>query len=269
MSRGRDNIHGTEGSLAYTQWDRKDGNLFSLSATVLLQVRLSMHLVLYRMPFKVAWWNSSRKGFGKDVAYAICHGRIFEKLNVERYVGGLPDMIHGSVKASKPQSMQEAIEFATEMMDKKSQLVATQQACEGLEEASNMTRPRTRLPLEMPNNVVNYTLGLESLQSIRCITENECGVGMVVVEGGASCVHYFSRWIGQYYFYNVMLDQFHISQQVAGTSPRSLSIRERSSKTSSLTEDSASQHREHFQSCREVNRKIYNRTGGQAAAYLS
>ncbi|GKB43670.1 putative reverse transcriptase domain-containing protein [Tanacetum coccineum] len=28
-------------------------------------------------------------------------------------------MIHGSVKASKPQSMQEAIEFATEMMDKK------------------------------------------------------------------------------------------------------------------------------------------------------
>nr|GFA80195.1 putative reverse transcriptase domain-containing protein [Tanacetum cinerariifolium] len=38
---------------------------------------------------------------------------------VERYIGGLPDMIHGSVKASKPQSMQEAIEFATEMMDKK------------------------------------------------------------------------------------------------------------------------------------------------------
>nr|GFB11123.1 putative reverse transcriptase domain-containing protein [Tanacetum cinerariifolium] len=29
------------------------------------------------------------------------------------------DMIHGSVKASKPQSMQEAIKFATEMMDKK------------------------------------------------------------------------------------------------------------------------------------------------------
>nr|GEY77095.1 putative reverse transcriptase domain-containing protein [Tanacetum cinerariifolium] len=38
---------------------------------------------------------------------------------VERYIGGLPDMIHGSVKSSKPQSMQEAIEFATKMMDKK------------------------------------------------------------------------------------------------------------------------------------------------------
>nr|GEZ76470.1 putative reverse transcriptase domain-containing protein [Tanacetum cinerariifolium] len=41
------------------------------------------------------------------------------KAKVERYIGGLPDMIHASVKASKPQSMQEAIEFATEMIDKK------------------------------------------------------------------------------------------------------------------------------------------------------
>ncbi|GJW18595.1 putative reverse transcriptase domain-containing protein [Tanacetum coccineum] len=38
---------------------------------------------------------------------------------VEKYVSGLPDMIHGSVKASKPKTMQEAIEFATELMDKK------------------------------------------------------------------------------------------------------------------------------------------------------
>ncbi|GJZ52173.1 putative reverse transcriptase domain-containing protein [Tanacetum coccineum] len=38
---------------------------------------------------------------------------------VEKYVGGLPDMIHGSVKASKPKTMQEAIEFATKLMDKK------------------------------------------------------------------------------------------------------------------------------------------------------
>nr|GEW19477.1 putative reverse transcriptase domain-containing protein [Tanacetum cinerariifolium] len=42
-----------------------------------------------------------------------------ESTKVERHIGGLPDMIHGSVKASKPQSMQKAIKFATEMMDKK------------------------------------------------------------------------------------------------------------------------------------------------------
>nr|GFD21660.1 reverse transcriptase domain-containing protein [Tanacetum cinerariifolium] len=50
-----------------------------------------------------------------------------EPKKVERYIGGLPDMIHGSVKASKPESMQEAIEFATEMMDKKMLTHAEQQ----------------------------------------------------------------------------------------------------------------------------------------------
>nr|GEV11787.1 putative reverse transcriptase domain-containing protein [Tanacetum cinerariifolium] len=42
-----------------------------------------------------------------------------ESAKFVRYVSGLPDMIHNSVKASKPQSMQEAIKFATEMIDKK------------------------------------------------------------------------------------------------------------------------------------------------------
>ncbi|GJV78839.1 putative reverse transcriptase domain-containing protein [Tanacetum coccineum] len=41
-----------------------------------------------------------------------------ESDEIEKYVGGLPDMIHGSVMASKPKTMQEAIEFATELMDK-------------------------------------------------------------------------------------------------------------------------------------------------------
>nr|GEZ33087.1 hypothetical protein [Tanacetum cinerariifolium] len=38
---------------------------------------------------------------------------------IEKYVEGLPDMIYGSVVASKPKTMQEAIEIATELMDKK------------------------------------------------------------------------------------------------------------------------------------------------------
>ncbi|GKA28129.1 putative reverse transcriptase domain-containing protein [Tanacetum coccineum] len=61
---------------------------------------------------------------------ALMCDRMFpeESAKVERYVGGLPDMIHGSVKASKPQSMQEAIEFATEMMDKKMTTAAERQA---------------------------------------------------------------------------------------------------------------------------------------------
>ncbi|GJV41232.1 putative reverse transcriptase domain-containing protein [Tanacetum coccineum] len=46
----------------------------------------------------------------------------------ERYVGGLPDMIQGSVVASKPKTMQEATEMASELMDKKINTIAERQA---------------------------------------------------------------------------------------------------------------------------------------------
>nr|GEW78071.1 putative reverse transcriptase domain-containing protein [Tanacetum cinerariifolium] len=74
--------------------------------------------------------NSHMRAVEQDVAYAmpwaalkrmITYPRMFleESAKVERYIGSLPDMIHGSVKASNPQSMQEAMEFATKMMEKK------------------------------------------------------------------------------------------------------------------------------------------------------
>ncbi|GJW81452.1 reverse transcriptase domain-containing protein [Tanacetum coccineum] len=52
---------------------------------------------------------------------ALLCGRMFPKESgkIEKYVGGLPDMIHGSVVASKPKTMQEVVEIATEPMDKK------------------------------------------------------------------------------------------------------------------------------------------------------
>nr|GEW81704.1 hypothetical protein [Tanacetum cinerariifolium] len=42
-----------------------------------------------------------------------------ESDRVEKYIGGVPDMIHDSVKATKPKTMQEAIDFSTELMDKR------------------------------------------------------------------------------------------------------------------------------------------------------
>nr|GFA52308.1 hypothetical protein [Tanacetum cinerariifolium] len=50
----------------------------------------------------------------------LCGRMFFEEFDkIEKYIGGLPDMIPGSVVASKPKTMQEAIEIATELMDKK------------------------------------------------------------------------------------------------------------------------------------------------------
>nr|GEX92589.1 putative reverse transcriptase domain-containing protein [Tanacetum cinerariifolium] len=42
-----------------------------------------------------------------------------ESDRVDKYIGRVPDTIHDSVKATKPKTMQEAIEFAIELMDKR------------------------------------------------------------------------------------------------------------------------------------------------------
>ncbi|GKG16417.1 hypothetical protein Tco_0358740 [Tanacetum coccineum] len=46
---------------------------------------------------------------------ALLYGRMFpeESDKIEKYVSGLPDMIHGSVVASKPKTMQDAVEITT------------------------------------------------------------------------------------------------------------------------------------------------------------
>ncbi|GKF44983.1 putative reverse transcriptase domain-containing protein [Tanacetum coccineum] len=45
--------------------------------------------------------------------------KVKESDKIEKYVGGLPNMIHKSVLASKPKTMQEATEMAIEVMDKR------------------------------------------------------------------------------------------------------------------------------------------------------
>nr|GFC14786.1 reverse transcriptase domain-containing protein [Tanacetum cinerariifolium] len=59
----------------------------------------------------------------------IC-GRMFleESDEVEKYVGGLSDMIQGSVMASKAKIIQDAIGFANDLMDQKIRTFAERQA---------------------------------------------------------------------------------------------------------------------------------------------
>nr|GEZ88051.1 hypothetical protein [Tanacetum cinerariifolium]GFA63640.1 hypothetical protein [Tanacetum cinerariifolium] len=47
---------------------------------------------------------------------------------IERYVSGLPDVIHGSVVASRPKTMQEAIEMENKLIDKRDNSWAKRQA---------------------------------------------------------------------------------------------------------------------------------------------
>nr|GEW99884.1 transposon Ty3-G Gag-Pol polyprotein [Tanacetum cinerariifolium] len=81
----------------------------------------------------LTWWNSHVMIVGPDVAYAmtwtnlikkitdkncprgeikklkveLCNLKVKELDKIERYIGGLPDMIHKSVMASKPKTMQD------------------------------------------------------------------------------------------------------------------------------------------------------------------
>nr|GEW03880.1 putative reverse transcriptase domain-containing protein [Tanacetum cinerariifolium] len=61
---------------------------------------------------------------------ALMCARMFleESDKIKRYISGLPDMIHKSVMASKPKTMQDVIEFKTELMDKKISTFAERQA---------------------------------------------------------------------------------------------------------------------------------------------
>ncbi|GKA32919.1 putative reverse transcriptase domain-containing protein [Tanacetum coccineum] len=81
-------------------------------------------------------WNLKVKGTDV-VAYnqrfqelALLCDRMFpeETDKIERYVGGMPDLIYSSVVASKPKTMQEAIEMATELMDRRINTFAERQA---------------------------------------------------------------------------------------------------------------------------------------------
>ncbi|GKF33772.1 reverse transcriptase domain-containing protein, partial [Tanacetum coccineum] len=85
---------------------------------------------------KTEMWNLKVKGTDV-VAYsrrfqqlALMCSRMFpEEIDkVEKYIGGLPDMILGSVKASKSKTMQEVIEFTTELMEEKTHAYAERQA---------------------------------------------------------------------------------------------------------------------------------------------
>ncbi|GJT78720.1 putative reverse transcriptase domain-containing protein [Tanacetum coccineum] len=127
-----------------------------VAQSALYQDFMSENLVFqgHREECALPWWNTHVMTVTYDVAYSMtwvnlkkkmtdkyCPRNEMKKLEaelwnlkvigvikIERYVGGLPDMIHGNIVASKPKIMQEAIEMATELMDKRVSTMAERQA---------------------------------------------------------------------------------------------------------------------------------------------
>ncbi|GJU80552.1 putative reverse transcriptase domain-containing protein [Tanacetum coccineum] len=86
----------------------------------------------------LTWWNAHVKTTTTEAAHAMPWAALKKMMTdkmfpeeidkVEKYIGGLPDMILGSVKASKSKTMQEVIEFTTELMEDKTHAYVERQA---------------------------------------------------------------------------------------------------------------------------------------------
>ncbi|GJT56619.1 hypothetical protein Tco_0991673 [Tanacetum coccineum] len=111
------NFKGTEGVVVLAQWFEKMESVFHISNCAMKnQVKFATCTFVRNA---LTWWNSHMKAVTQDVAYAmdwktlkkmmttkyyprelalICGRMFFEKSDeVEKYVGGLPDMIWGNV----------------------------------------------------------------------------------------------------------------------------------------------------------------------------
>nr|GFB72134.1 hypothetical protein [Tanacetum cinerariifolium] len=68
------------------------------------------------------------RGKMKKLETELWNLRVKKSDKIKRYVGGLPDVIHESVVASRPKTMQEAIEMENELMEKRNNTWAECQA---------------------------------------------------------------------------------------------------------------------------------------------
>ncbi|GJX91358.1 putative reverse transcriptase domain-containing protein, partial [Tanacetum coccineum] len=176
------NFKGTEGVVELTQWIEKMETVFRISnCSVENQIKFSTCTLLGNA---LTWWNSHVRTAGNDIAYAMtwtelknkitdkyCPRTEIKKLKVElwelkvkesdkikKYVGGLPDMIHGSVVTSKPKTMQEATEMAIEVMDKRIRTFDDRQT-EDKRKPNNNQQPQQQHQNKRQNTVRAYAAG--------------------------------------------------------------------------------------------------------------
>nr|GEZ06967.1 hypothetical protein [Tanacetum cinerariifolium] len=94
---------------------------------------------------------------------ALLCGRMFseESDKIEKYAEGLPYMIHGSVVALKPKTMQEAIEIATELMDKKIRTFAEHETASKRKNTANTNNANNQRGTGLGQKTTCYECGVQ------------------------------------------------------------------------------------------------------------
>ncbi|GJV88450.1 putative reverse transcriptase domain-containing protein [Tanacetum coccineum] len=113
------NFKGTEGVVKFATCTLQGNALTWWNSHVKTTTHEAAHAMPWRTLKKMMTDKYCPRGEIKKLEFEMWNLKVKEIDQVEKYVGGLPDTIHGSVMATKPKTMQDAIEFATELMDKK------------------------------------------------------------------------------------------------------------------------------------------------------
>nr|GEY98214.1 hypothetical protein [Tanacetum cinerariifolium] len=101
------NFKGTEGVVGLTQWSHS------------YMVELPCEDCYSESCLGIDMENFEENDDRQELALMCDRTFPEESDRVEKYIGGLPHTIDDNVKATRPKAMQEAIEFATELMDRK------------------------------------------------------------------------------------------------------------------------------------------------------
>nr|GEZ82412.1 putative reverse transcriptase domain-containing protein [Tanacetum cinerariifolium] len=136
-------FNSTEGVIGLTRWFERTESVSSIrNCTAENQVKFASCTLIGSA---LTWWHSHIRAVSQEVAYTMpwrtlkqmmtakyCPRGEVKKLEesdeIERYVGGLPEMIRGNVMSYEPKSMQKAIESVNDQMDQKLLGIADRQA---------------------------------------------------------------------------------------------------------------------------------------------
>nr|GEU78996.1 reverse transcriptase domain-containing protein [Tanacetum cinerariifolium] len=168
------NFKGIEGVVELTQWFEKIETVFRISnCLVENQIKFSTCTLLGSA---LTWWNSYIMTVGPAIAYVITLVDLKKRMTdkyyprgemkklenkIKRYVGGLPDVIHESVVASRPKTMQEAIEMENKLMDKRNNTWAKRQVenTRKVDDTSRSNQSQQQQQNKRQNTDMAYTMG--------------------------------------------------------------------------------------------------------------
>nr|GFA32591.1 hypothetical protein [Tanacetum cinerariifolium] len=175
-------FNGTEGVIGLTRWFERTESVSSISNCITEnQVKFASCTLIGSALTK---WNSHIRAVSQEVAYAMPWKTLRQMMTakyyprgevkklevelwnlkesdeIERYVGGLPEMIQGNVMSYEPKSMQKAVESTNDQMDQKLLRIADRQA-ENKRKFDNTSRnQQNQQPFKRNNNVARaYAAG--------------------------------------------------------------------------------------------------------------